>query len=724
MRVHALPNSIHVVETPAGLIQVNSPPEALKFLVAGGLAAPDVILLPPDMPPGKELGSLGFVRQGINYASVEFLLYANFFGQKGKRTRILTVTEAQAQRLKVILNETFNGPADPAAYAHYPWLKRECQAVGFFPPLGRDPQPADLCDVVSLERDPTLPNGVSVRYTGETFEFLLNGAPQASVPTAITGTPAPLSMAPPRPLLRQQLTLQFIGASDGFDPHGITTCFLAYLSPAPNAKPTLFDTAAYLKTRLGNLGLSPAQISEVALSHLHEDHVAGLPELLLTGQSRVRLITSDIVYHGLLRLLSAMLNVPETSVAALFDYFPLNPGHPLMLDGRRFEAVYAVHPIPTLAVRVEGLCYSGDMRYDDVWFDELQQQGILSPERRAELDQFAEGSIVLVQDAGGGAVHTTLTPEVLKSLTAKSQRLVLAHTSKHELPSGAQAEVLNKVEFAGSGHITAIGAELETGDDMGNRMETISACPLFSRLTIAQRAALAQHSQLTRWDDGAYLMRDGDESDGKIYIVHSGLVDIWGRNGLFACIGRGSSVGERGAVLGGKRTGTLRARGPVEMLSVAAADFEPIITSLDLRQALARADWMAQQPTFGNLLWSNLIDFALDFQPRRLQAGDMLFYAGEPGYEIFMLVAGELEVFAVTGETLERMTTPGEFLGGRAALFGQPRNASARALTDTEVWALPAAALQRLQMLYPEILLHLHAVESSRPGGTATFPRL
>lgn len=716
MRVHTLPNSIKVVETPAGLIQVNSPPEALKFLAAAGFGAPDVILLPPDMPPGKELGSLGFVRQGINYASVEFLLYANFFGKQGKRTRILTVTEAQAHRLMVILNETFNGPSDPAAYAHYPWLKRECEAVGFFPPLGRDPLPNDLCDVVSLEHDPTLPDGVSVRYSGEAFEFLLDGVPQAHVLTSINGSAAPLSMAPPRPLLRQQLTLQFIGASDGFDPHGITTCFLAYLGPTPNARPTLFDTAAYLKHRLGNLGLSPAQISEVVLSHLHEDHVAGLPELLLTGKSRVRLITSDIVYHGLLRLLSAMLNVPETSVAALFDYFPLNPGHPLMLDGRRFEAVYAVHPVPTLAVRVEGLCYSGDMRYDDVWFDDLQTQGILSSERRAELDQFAQGSIVLVQDAGGGAVHTTLTPEVLKSLTAKSQRLVLAHTSKHELPSGAQAEVLDKVEFAGSGHITAMGGELETNDDMGNRMETISACPLFSRLTIAQRAALAQHSHLTRWDDGAYIMRDGDDSDGHIYIVHSGLVDIWGRNGLFARIGRGSSVGERGAVLGGKRTGTLRARGAVEMLSLSAAHFDPIIASLDLRQALTRADWMAQQTTFNAMLWSNLVDFALDFQPRHLKAGEMLFFAGEPGYEIFMLIAGTLEILDARLNPIDQVTTPGEFIGGRAALFGQPRNASARALIDTEVWALPAASLQRLQMLYPDILLHLHAVESPRQG--------
>src|SRR6185436_16854996 len=106
-------------------------------------------------------------------------------------------------------------------------------------------------------------------------------------------------------------------------PAGITTCFLAYLDPIAPLQATLFDAAAYLRLRLGNLGIAPSQITEVVLSHLHEDHLAGLPELILLGGRRVRLITSDIIYAGLLRVLSAMLAVSEDEVAALFDHYPL-----------------------------------------------------------------------------------------------------------------------------------------------------------------------------------------------------------------------------------------------------------------------------------------------------------------------------------------------------------------------------------------------------------------
>ncbi len=48
------------------------------------------------MPHGRELGSIsGFVHQGINYASVEFLLYANFFGKQRNAHIRITPTAAQ-----------------------------------------------------------------------------------------------------------------------------------------------------------------------------------------------------------------------------------------------------------------------------------------------------------------------------------------------------------------------------------------------------------------------------------------------------------------------------------------------------------------------------------------------------------------------------------------------------------------------------------------------------
>ncbi len=713
--VRSLPNNIYVVETLAGSVLVNCPPETLKYLLAYGIKPPKMILLPPDVPAGKHIGSSGFVHQGINFASVEFVLYSNFFGSGGARTKLITCTVEQARRLRLLLEETIIGPRDARAYGDYLWLKGECEAVGTYPPLGRAPGPDDLAEIVSLDQGGgDLGLGVTVTLEGDQFAFRDGEHLITVIAIQIPNVAHPLTFAPARPLLRHELTLQFIGGSDGFDPAGITTCFLAYLGAKTQA--TLFDCAAYLRLRLGNLGISAHQISEVVLSHLHEDHLAGLPELLLMGQKRLRLITSDIIYASLLRVLSAMLAMPESEIAMLFDYFPLNPNQPLELEKRRFEAIYAVHSIPTIAVRVNTLYYSGDMRYDEAWFDELVKQRVLSEARRRELISFANGASVLVQDAGGGAIHTTITPDVLKSLAAKGQRIILAHTSKHALPTGgAEAAWASQVEFAASGYVSGMGEALKSAEDV-ERLETISASPLFSRLPLEERKRLAQDATLSRWEDTEPVFRKGEQADGRLYIVHSGLVELWSEGKLITVVGRGNSIGERGALRGGTRAMSLIARGSVQLLGLNAETFRELSEKLGFTSAYYRAEWLNQQPLFRELLWATLLDLALDFQPRHLQQGDWLFKYGEPGYEFYLLVSGALAVVDKDHQLIEELDKPGEFVGGRAPLYGTLRNASAYALQGSEVWALPAATLQRLQMVYPNILMHLRAVESRRHG--------
>lgn len=708
-RVRELPNDIYVVETQAGSVLVNCPPETLKYLLVNEIAPPALILLPPDVLPGRELGSSGFVRRGINYASVEFLIYSNFF-VKGRRPTLITITDDQARRLQAILAETISGPSDPQAYGAYGWVQRECASVAFFPPLGRSPRPEDMVEIVSLESGAGSFGPMRIGMEGDDFVFREDGAEVARVSTRITHVAQPLTLAPPQPLQRQELTLQFIGGSDGFDPAGITTCFLAYLDPSAQAQATLFDTAAYLLVRLGNLGLSSSQISEVVLSHLHEDHLAGLPELILMGSHRVQLVTSTIVYESLLRVLSAMLALPTTDVAALFDYHRLDPDHPLELNGKHFETIYAIHSIPTIAVRVNGVCYSGDMRYDEEWFGELEERGVLAHERREELVRFAEGASVLVQDVGGGTIHSTITPRLLQALTAKSRRLVLAHTSKHLLPAES-TDLAEQIEFAGSGHVVSMGAPLPENGQL-EILETITTCPLFARLPVPERIALSADAEVATWADRRVILREGEPSDGCAYIVHSGLVEIWIAGEQVRVLGRGSSIGERGAILGDRRSSTMVARGQVQLLRLPPEIFRPLAERLGLIQAFARADWLWRIPVLRDLPWASLLDLALEFEPRHLVAGEQLFAHGEPGYEGFLMVRGVLRFTDEHGELIEDLSSPGEFFGTRSALYGIPRSAAAQAVSNCEIWALPAPALERLNMLYPNILMHLRSIEA------------
>ncbi len=701
-RVHCLPNDIYVVTTAAGNILVNSPPESLKFLLAQGLPPPAYVVLPPDAPAGSEPSSRGFVRRGINYASVEFLIYANFFGQQRKVT-LITVTAAQAIRLYTLLRETINGPA---ALAEWPgaWLQQECATVAFYPPLGRAPTVDDMVTIVALAEGGGDVGPVQIEYDGSDFRFLEHGVEIARVPAVINSVAHPLAVAPPRPLVRQTITLQFIGGSDGFDPTGITTCFLAYLGAG---QPLLFDAAAYLNVRLAHLGLSPRQLDLVIISHLHEDHIAGLPELILTGGKRVQLVTAQPIYRSLLRVLGAMLDLPPAEVAELFDFYPLDPGQPLDVHGYRFEATYAVHSIPTIAVRVGGIGYSGDMRYDEAWLEHLHQSGQLSAERLAALRQFAEGVEVLVHDMGGGAIHTTPTAQLLRELSAKSRRLVLAHTSRQDWE--VANELAGRVEVAVSGHVVGLG-EVVADDEQRQRFETLTICPIFARLPAAERAELAAQCAVLTYPAGYTIAYEGDHSDGSAYVIHHGIVEILVGGELVRLLGRGNSLGERGALIGEPRTSTMRAHSEMQLLHIAPDLFAGVARRLGLHEAFARAEWLWQQPALAQLPWATLLDLALDFVPRAVPAGTTLCRQGELGATGYLLVSGRL---AFTGTTTGISERSGDCFGMRAALRGEPYRMTVTALTDSIVWIIDAPALQRHYLIYPDLLLHLQTIDRS-----------
>ena len=714
--VHQLQNNTYYVMTKAGAVLVNSPPETLKFLLARELEVPQIILLPPDVPVGDKLGSSGFIHQGINYASVEFLLYANYYFGNEQKTTIITVTSNQATRIKRVLQETIIGPLETSEYYPNPWIQRECRAMSSQNTIGRPVQLDDMVHVTSLEDGGgNLDNGVFIQHNGENLIFNEDGEDVAVISTIIDEPAMPLMLAPPRPVQRQELTLQFVGGSDGFDPEGITTCFLAYFGSAGQDGATLFDVAAYLRVRLGNLGISPHQISEVVISHLHEDHIAGLPELLLMGECRVRLITSDIIYHSLLRVMSALLDVTETEVAILFDYYPLNPGQPLVLNGKKFEAIYAIHTIPTIAIRVNGLCYSGDMRYDEEWFEALMTKNILNSTRKTELTNFADGALILVHDAGGGVVHTTVTSQVLDSLAAKSKHLVLTHARKinHQLPQTHKN--FQNIEFAGDGHITSIGKILQNVN-RADKVETISACPLYARLTIAERVALAQNLRLTNWGPIQTILQQGEKSNGTAYIVHKGLVEKWVNGKRSQISGRGTSIGERGALINQQRSTTVIAHSAVQLLELEVDVFQSIADRLGLLAAFERVERLWQHPIFKSLPWATLLDLALDFQQLFLPTGRLLFEYGRPGHECYLLMSGAITLFNRNLSPIGTFTRSGEFFGGRAVLFGVPRNTSACVAQESEIWALPAPALKRLQMIYPNVILHLRSVEAKHHG--------
>ena len=87
--------------------------------------------------------------------------------------------------------------------------------------------------------------------------------------------------------------VRFLGSGDAFASGGR---FQACVHVDGGMGPLLIDCGATSLVALKRAGIDPASIGWVALSHLHGDHFAGLPWLILDGQFAVR--TKPLVIAG------------------------------------------------------------------------------------------------------------------------------------------------------------------------------------------------------------------------------------------------------------------------------------------------------------------------------------------------------------------------------------------------------------------------------------------
>jgi ribonuclease BN (tRNA processing enzyme) len=166
------------------------------------------------------------------------------------------------------------------------------------------------------------------------------------------------------------VTVTFAGSGDAFG-HGGRFQACMHLSAAGLA-PVLLDCGATALPALRRCGLDPGELSAVFVSHLHGDHFAGLPFLILDGQfSRRRrplVIAGPAGTARRLRDCMECLFPGSADISRNFDVqvIELQPEMARECAGVRVTGVEVAHPsgAPALALRLElggkVIAYSGD----------------------------------------------------------------------------------------------------------------------------------------------------------------------------------------------------------------------------------------------------------------------------------------------------------------------------------------------------------------------------
>ena len=172
------------------------------------------------------------------------------------------------------------------------------------------------------------------------------------------------------PSSAQDVTVTFAGSGDAFGSGGrLQACIHVR---APEHPPLLLDCGATSMAALKRQGLDPGEIGLVLVSHLHGDHFAGLPFLILDGQFSRRSAPLTIggppgTEHRLSEAMELMFpgssRTPQRFGLEVAELAPAATAH---LGGASITACRADHPsgAPSLALRVEiagrTIAYTGD----------------------------------------------------------------------------------------------------------------------------------------------------------------------------------------------------------------------------------------------------------------------------------------------------------------------------------------------------------------------------
>jgi CRP/FNR family cyclic AMP-dependent transcriptional regulator len=119
-----------------------------------------------------------------------------------------------------------------------------------------------------------------------------------------------------------------------------------------------------------------------------------------------------------------------------------------------------------------------------------------------------------------------------------------------------------------------------------------------------------------------------------------------------------------------------------------------------------------------NRLLRDLPDGALDLLAalairRSVGRGARIFAEGDPGDSLLGIIAGQVRISASTPDGREiflNILEPGDSLGEIAVLDGEPRTATADALTDVELFVIRRPDLLALISREPRLAMHLIAL--------------
>ena len=240
-------------------------------------------------------------------------------------------------------------------------------------------------------------------------------------------------------------------------------------------------------------------------------------------------------------------------------------------------------------------------------------------------------------------------------------------------------------------------------------------------LSSDERQLIARHLTAKEYKSGEAIFRNNTPASG-LYLVESGLVRLMGdSDDDYNELGEGEIFGEMSLISGKAHADTAQAAQSTVVWQLTPEDFSAIAQSNpDIKASLSRSitarlsqseqsraiEILRQIPLFQNLSDEALTDCAGYLMLRHIPAQQNTFQIGDHGDAMFIVESGQIDLYD-DSETLTATASEGSFFGEMALMTGKSRTETARAISDTNLWALYRPDFDALLVKHPQLSVAL-----------------
>lgn len=492
----------------------------------------------------------------------------------------------------------------------------------------------------------------------------------------------------PRDLVK--LGLEILGSASGFTANepctGLALCY--------NGDYILIDSLPYLDKHLFARGISKNQISAVFLTHLHDDHCALFPLILMPH--KVSIISTREIYEMSMDKLSCHLNWNTDVIKSFFNFIEVVPESAINYYGLEIKAHTTVHSIPTVGAtfsinykgRARSICVIGDNHGMET-IETMVKEGLVSKRTYSNLkDIYTSRFDLLVADGGAGAIHGN-PADALKS---DSDRVVFVHVEH------LSNKFNTTFSMASSGkRYTVLDGDSSIYSSLMNQYLSVwLGEPLSNRWA---RSILSEE-EVRRYNKGDVIIVQEAQSRGSVFLILTGYCEVVvsdrGKLESVATLQAGEVIGEMAIVTGSKkRNASVVASSPVSVCVFSEATFNAFISDKGYKTHLLKRWRLRQQirhlPQFHGLISTVLERIAHLAEIEPVKAG-MLLSINETYWYLF--AQGK----AVFND--EENLNIGAELG--YCPFAEPVTGKLKALGESQLFKIPKDKIERLILDVPQ----------------------